>query len=80
MARIKDVPCMDCKNKYPWYVMDLDHRENEEKITNLAKMIIRYAWETVLKEIEKCDIVCSNCHRIRTYNRKKRYNADVAQR
>lgn len=70
IAELKAKPCMDCKTSYPWYVMDLDHRNGEEKVSNVAKMIARYSWKTILAEIEKCDVVCSNCHRIRTYRRK----------
>ena len=70
IAEFKNKPCMDCNRSFPWYVMDLDHREGEKKVTNLAKMIARYAWKTILKEIAKCDVVCSNCHRERTHQRK----------
>jgi hypothetical protein len=70
IAEFKNKPCMDCKMPYPSFVMDLDHREGEIKIENLAKMIARYSWNTILEELKKCDVVCSNCHRIRTHNRK----------
>lgn len=68
----KDKPCQDCGIKYPYYVMDFDHRPGEIKcfnIANLAKTQPRL--EIVIEEINKCDIVCSNCHRIRTHNRIK---------
>lgn len=68
VAKIKDVPCMDCGQKYPFYVMDLDHRDPTNKIQNVGKLI-NQSWEKILLEIDKCDVVCSNCHRIRTYNR-----------
>jgi YbgC/YbaW family acyl-CoA thioester hydrolase len=40
------------------------------------------SWQTILKEISKCDIVCANCHRIRTQERGnyKRNQAFVTQR
>ena len=65
---IKRVPCMDCGESYPPYVMDFDHREN--KVMNVSLMVQRgVAWEALYAEIEKCDVVCSNCHRLRTFGR-----------
>ena len=59
--------CTDCGKFYPSYVMDFDHRNGKEKkflVSNLRTA----SWETLLKEVKKCDLVCSNCHRIRTYS------------
>lgn len=68
----KDKPCQDCGTKYPYYVMDFDHRPGEKKIFNLAKIArVKPSLDLVIEEIAKCDVVCSNCHRIRTYNRTK---------
>lgn len=62
-------PCADCKVVYPHYVMDFDHVRGE-KVKNLSKLVnSTYTWRLVEIEIEKCDLVCSNCHRIRTWNR-----------
>jgi predicted HNH restriction endonuclease len=30
--------------------------------------------EQVLRELEKCELVCSNCHRIRTHRRREVVN------
>lgn len=59
--------CFDCGIIYPYYVMDYDHRDPNTKVTNLARMP-RCSLETIQKEIDKCDLVCSNCHRMRTHN------------
>lgn len=68
---LKDVPCKDCRKKYPSYVMDFDHIDGNLKLGNVASMITRnLSLENIKNEIEKCDILCANCHRIRTYNRK----------
>ncbi len=66
--KIKDVPCMDCGNKFPPCAMDFDHRVKKDKEIDVGRMI-NGGWskEKVDKEVKKCDIVCSNCHRIRTY-------------
>lgn len=65
----KSVPCMDCGESYPYYVMDLDHRPNEVKLYEPSKLAGLGSKIKLLAEIAKCDVVCSNCHRIRTYER-----------
>lgn len=65
----KTFPCLDCGVQYPYYVMDFDHREGETKkyeLNRVGRMTMR-ALET---EIAKCDLVCANCHRERTHQRK----------
>jgi hypothetical protein len=64
----KNVPCVDCKVKYPYYVMDLDHLPQHEKKFGLSNYP-RYTIAQIAEEIAKCEAVCSNCHRIRTYER-----------
>lgn len=59
---------MDCGISYPYYVMQFDHRENK-KFT-LGK-VLHHKLEKVLDEIAKCDLVCANCHAIRTHERGK---------
>lgn len=67
---IKRKPCMDCGGTFPEICMDFDHRS--DKILPISRMItLCRSMERILKEIEKCDLVCSNCHRIRTAQRWK---------
>lgn len=61
-------PCHDCKQLFPSYVMDFDHRDGETKLFNLS-LVTTQSLETIKKEIKKCDVVCANCHRIRTFMR-----------
>lgn len=65
------VGCADCHNKFPSYILDLDHRDGKTKVKNVSHMV-SYGWEVLKKEVEKCDVVCSNCHRTRTYVRRMR--------
>jgi hypothetical protein len=68
--------CTDCGVAYPYYVMDFDHVRGE-KISNVADILNRSCSRAALfAEIEKCDLVCSNCHRVRTHNRQN-INKDV---
>jgi hypothetical protein len=62
-------PCADCGGVFPYYVMDFDHREGVEKVDHVSRMIKLMSIPRLLEEIEKCDVVCANCHRIRTFNR-----------
>lgn len=66
----KDQPCMDCGTKYPFYVMDLDHRPDEIKLYEINKIHVYCGSKAkVAEELAKCDAVCANCHRQRTWNR-----------
>lgn len=66
VQELKEIPCMDCGVSYPYYVMDFDHRDPNTKNREVALMLT-WSTATLLQEIEKCDIVCANCHRIRTH-------------
>jgi len=60
--------CMDCKEDYPYWMLDLDHiRDKEYNISRAARHTSDI--EKIKIEIEKCEVVCSNCHRVRTYSR-----------
>lgn len=72
----KDRPCMDCGIRYPPYVMDFDHRDPSDKDYGVCQMRRRHMGiDKIKREMDKCDVVCSNCHRIRTNVRTPaRYN------
>lgn len=64
----KSRPCADCGIQYPYYVMDFDHREGAGKSFILSEAQ-RATSKSLLLEINKCDVVCANCHRERTHRR-----------
>lgn len=66
----KNIPCADCGRIFPPVCMDFDHREPHLKEFDIALASGRPR-ETLEKEIAKCDIVCANCHRIRTHLTRK---------
>jgi hypothetical protein len=63
-------PCADCGKSYPYYVMDFDHRPSETKCRELNKSHL-FGVRKAAAEIAKCDVVCANCHRIRTWQRSR---------
>ncbi len=66
VRELKNKPCKDCNIKYPYYVMDFDHLE--EKNFTMSKVGKRRL-DVIIHEASNCDVVCSNCHRIRTWKR-----------
>lgn len=66
----KDVPCADCGDKFHFAAMDFDHVRGEKKgcLSTMASKITTL--DTLLEEMAKCEVVCANCHRVRTYHRK----------
>lgn len=70
-------PCIDCGNT-DIRVLEFDHLR--DKTDTLASLIRRSgSIEHIKTEIEKCDVVCSNCHHIRTYDRMKQKGNRVAR-
>jgi len=44
--------------------IDFHHRNPEEKELTIGKLVANgRSWEKCVKEAEKCDMVCANCHR-----------------
>jgi len=63
-------PCADCGKKFPPVCMDFDHLPGEEKDRNVSNLVGAGASIARLDtEIAKCEVVCANCHRIRTEDR-----------
>lgn len=61
---MKDKKCIKC-GEIDIACLHFDHRNPEEKKFNIANLS-SLAWETVMNEINKCDILCANCHCKRT--------------
>lgn len=61
--------CADCGKQYPHFVMEYDHLPGSEKVAVISKMANTHSRLRVLQEIAKCDLVCANCHRYRTFQR-----------
>ena len=59
--------CADCGINYPYYVMDFDHLHSKE--ANISALINTCSMRKIRAEIDKCEVVCANCHRQRTFSR-----------
>ncbi len=75
---IKARPCADCNQQYPWYVMQFDHVSGSKE-DNIAQMLGNVSRERLETEIAKCEVVCANCHMVRTYLRTLRTCSSVEE-
>lgn len=60
-------PCAEC-GESNIVMLQFDHlRDKDFNIVHAARL--GYSWDTILKEIEKCEVVCANHHAVRTFER-----------
>ena len=58
--------CVDC-GEDNLLVLEFDHREPNIKEYGISKLRTKkIPWDLFVAEIDKCEVVCANCHRIRT--------------
>lgn len=62
--------CADCGYRAHPAALEFDHLPGAKK-RGIISRLSRSPWESVLKEIANCEVVCANCHVIRTVNRWK---------
>lgn len=66
--------CVDCGYNKDARALEFDHRENAGlpytgKQQTVASLMYR-SWKRIEEEMKKCDVVCCNCHAIRTAERR----------
>lgn len=62
--------CNDCSNSYPeqpYVIFDFHHLDPDEKEVGWDKLRLR-SWKKIVDELDKCVLLCSNCHRIRHHS------------
>lgn len=57
-------PCVVCGEADP-IVLHFDHRDSKLK-RKCVGQLSGYGWEAIKAEIDKCDVLCSNCHMKKT--------------
>lgn len=73
---LKTHPCVDCGFTNP-ICLEFDHitTNKRQSVSNLIAR--RVSIETLQIEIDKCEVVCSNCHAIRTSTRGNHYRSKI---
>ena len=70
---LKGNACVDC-GESNWLVLEFDHVRGEKR-GNVSELML-HDLDVVVEEVEKCEVVCSNCHKLRTMQRKKSWRLD----
>ena len=71
--------CAECGGMFPLYVMHWDHLPGYIKAGDVSAMVGNRRREIVLDELKKCELVCANCHVMRTVVRARRTIAEDAR-
>jgi hypothetical protein len=76
----RGIPCKDCGEIFPPHVMHWHHLPGRMKLDEIGSMVGSRRREAILAEIEKCELVCANCHVMRTVVRARRSSTeDIAE-
>jgi len=68
---LKRAPCSDCKGVFAPEVMTWDHLPGSVKLDDVANLLQRsHSKRVILREIAKSELVCANCHAIRSLERR----------
>lgn len=70
LGKVKSHPCTDCGGTFDAEVMDFDHVSGVKSFNISSAKQVGYSLSRVKKEVAKCELVCSNCHRLRTKARR----------
>ena len=55
--------CQICGYRNCIEALDFHHRDPKEKEFGLSQKGLTRSWEKTRKELDKCILICSNCHR-----------------
>ena len=66
---LRNHPCVDC-GFTDIRALQFDHVRGNKKMA-VGHMMRTYSWDTILKEIEKCEVRCANYHSIVTHERRE---------
>ena len=59
--------CKTCGYKEHYAALTFDHRDPKDKLFSITQRLASISWEKIKAEVEKCDILCFNCHMIKTH-------------
>lgn len=77
LTELKSHPCVDCGGSFPVECVDFDHLPGTKKVMGVSTMVRQgLSRQRIEDEVAKCELVCANCHRIRTRKRARAHLED----
>ena len=64
VQQAKNKPCCCCGVEYNSVVMDLHHKDPSIKDAHISKLMKSCSYQKLQEEIDKCVVLCANCHRM----------------
>jgi len=61
--------CSDCGGAFPPEAMQWDHLPGTVKLGEISNNMTTWSRKLIFEELAKCELVCANCHAIRTFRR-----------
>ena len=59
--------CARCGyNEHP-AALDFNHLDPSQKTANIAEKCTNWSWKKLQEEVDKCEVLCANCHRVHSY-------------
>ena len=68
--------CAHCNCVFHWSVYDFHHIDPSTKVSNVSTMLSHYSYNlpAVYLEIDKCLLLCANCHRLHHWGGSNSHN------
>lgn len=73
----KTLTCEECGLK-DHRVIEFHHKDPAQKDREVSLMI-SWSWEKIMEEVDKCSVLCANCHRILHYEERQQKRRGLAQ-
>ena len=63
LVKLKGGKCSKCNYNKSLSALSFHHRDPKEKLFGLSKEALwKYSWDKIISEVNKCDLLCLNCH------------------
>lgn len=72
----KTLSCAHCEENHP-AVLEFHHEDPKKKEGSISKLALEWADERLRKELDKCTVLCANCHRKLHYSMRADSTRDV---